>query len=61
MTGSPKYRNIQSELDKKGIYTKIIKLDHKKYAYIVDFQIVAIFKKRHSANKRIMKLNTITP
>ena len=56
MKGSKKYRALQNDLDKVGILTLILKTGKKEYNFIVNSTIVACFKKRDSANKRILKL-----
>ena len=57
MNGSKKYRKLQNDLDKVGIITVIIKTGKKQFDFNINSTIVATFKKRDSANKRIVKLH----
>lgn len=56
MKGGSKYRKMQNELDKIGFITAIIKNGRKNYAFILNGQIIKVFAKRDSCNKRIVKL-----
>lgn len=57
MKGSKKYRKLQSDLDKVGIITSIIRLGKKQFDFYVNGTNAGGFKKRDSANKRIVKLH----
>jgi hypothetical protein len=57
MKGSSKYRKLQNDLDNVGIPTSILKIDKKAYSFMVNFEIVAVLKKRDSINKRLIKLH----
>ena len=61
MADLKKYRKMQNNLDKAGVVTAIVK-EGKFYLYYVDFQLVKSFRKRQSANNRLIKLfKTIYP
>lgn len=51
-----KYRVILSELDSKGIMISIVRVCEKNYNFIINGEIVKNYKKRESANKRLLKL-----
>lgn len=57
MAGSKKYRKLQGELDKIGIFTFIIRSGKRQFDFVVNGEIVKSFKKRSSANMRIVKLH----
>jgi hypothetical protein len=57
MKGSGKYRKIQNDLDGIGLNTSVVRQGKKAYALVVNFEIVAVLKKRDSINKRILKLH----
>ncbi len=57
MPGARKeYRVILSELDSKGLMVSIVRVCEKNYNFIINGEIVKNYKKRESANKRLLKL-----
>lgn len=57
MPGARKeYRVILRELDSKGIMISIVRVCEKNYNFIINGEIVKNYKKRESANKRLLKL-----
>ncbi|MFB9099008.1 MULTISPECIES: hypothetical protein [Flavobacterium] len=57
MKGSPKYRTIQSDLDKIGLMTAIVREGAKTYTFIINGQVIKCFKRRDSINRRLLKLH----
>jgi hypothetical protein len=50
-----RFRAIQDELDRKGIYTEIIKYPSG-YWYALDFMLVKVYKSRESARRAVVRL-----
>lgn len=55
--GSAHIRRIMAELDNKGICTSIIRVDTKRYELHINFEVKKTFRKRASANNRIVRIH----
>lgn len=51
------FSKLQNELDKLGFATNIERVQNKCYNYIVNFEIIKVFRNRISAKRRIIKLH----
>lgn len=51
------FTKTQDELDKVGFATNIVRVNKKCFNYIVNFEIIKVFRNRISAKNRIIKLH----
>ena len=51
-----KFKELQNELDKNGIFTEIKKVGRKEYNLIINFNVVKIRKQRRSCKANVIKL-----
>lgn len=54
--GVSKYRLVQAQLDDLGILTSVMKTGKEEYTLVVNGEIVKVYKKRDTANLRLVKI-----
>ena len=59
--GVAKYRLVQAQLDRLGILTSVMKTGKEEHTLVVNGEIVKVYKKRDTANLRLVKILRETP